>query len=148
MPWFQMLFLMIICKKKYIIRGNNIYFRLNSLFKVDFAKSIWFRISVLPENLSLKQTTENHNRTAALEWSVIKCWGGGLKLVLRRQSRPQFLKWHKTFSWLFGSHDNSLTLTNNSQFLAFYLSCSTPLRGLCAVARVKEKYDRRKLKWV
>ena len=28
----------------------------------------------------------------------------GLKLVLRRQPHPQFLKWYKTFSWLFGSY--------------------------------------------
>ena len=33
----------------------------------------------------------------------------GLKLVLRAQPNPQFLKWYKTFSWLFGSHDNLLT---------------------------------------
>ena len=35
--------------------------------------------------------------------------GGGLKHVLLRKPRPPFLKWHKTFSWLFGSHDNPLT---------------------------------------
>ena len=35
--------------------------------------------------------------------------GGGLKLVLRGQPLPQFLKWYKTFSWLFGSHDYPLT---------------------------------------
>ena len=35
--------------------------------------------------------------------------GGGLKHVLRRQPRTQFLKWYNTFSWLFGSHDNPLT---------------------------------------
>ena len=33
----------------------------------------------------------------------------GLKLVLCVQPHPQFLKWYKTFSWLFGSHDNPLT---------------------------------------
>ena len=38
-PWFKMLFLMIICKRKYLIRGNNICFRLISLFKADFTKS-------------------------------------------------------------------------------------------------------------
>ena len=27
--------------------------------------------------------------------------------ALRRQPHPQFLKWYKTFSWLFGSRDNS-----------------------------------------
>ena len=31
----------------------------------------------------------------------------GLKHVFRRQPRPQFLKWYKTFTWLFGSHDNA-----------------------------------------
>ena len=35
--------------------------------------------------------------------------GGGLKLDLRAQPYPQFLKWYKTFSCLFGSHDNHLT---------------------------------------
>ena len=30
--------------------------------------------------------------------------GGGLKLVLRAHPHPQFLKWYKTISWLFGSH--------------------------------------------
>ena len=35
--------------------------------------------------------------------------GGGLRLVLRAQPHPHFLKWYKTFSWLFGSHDNPLT---------------------------------------
>ena len=34
-------------------------------------------------------------------------WGGGGKLVLRDQPHPQPL--NKTFSWLFGSHDNPLT---------------------------------------
>ena len=29
--------------------------------------------------------------------------------ILRRQPRPQFLKWYKTFNWLFGLHDKSLT---------------------------------------
>ena len=33
----------------------------------------------------------------------------GLILVLRVQPHPQFLKWYKTLSWLFGSHDNPLT---------------------------------------
>ena len=46
---------------------------------------------------------------------------GGLKLVLRAQPHPQFLKWYKTFSWLFGSHDNTLTrqriiMVNKSRF--------------------------------
>ena len=34
--------------------------------------------------------------------------GGGLQLVLRATPHPQFLKWYKTFSWLFGSHDDPL----------------------------------------
>ena len=55
-----------------------------------------------------KKATENHNRTTALERSVMNYWGG-LKLVLRAQAHHQFLKWYKTFSWLFGSHDNPLT---------------------------------------
>ena len=34
---------------------------------------------------------------------------GGLKSILRRQLRPRFLKWYKTFNRLLGSHDNPLT---------------------------------------
>ena len=61
-----------------------------------------------------KQATENHNKNTALERSVINYLGGGgggggLKLVLRAKPHSQFLKWSKTFSWLFGSHDNPLT---------------------------------------
>ena len=37
-----------------------------------------------------------------------KLLGGGLKLVLRRQPQPQFLKWYKTLSWLFCSNDYPL----------------------------------------
>ena len=33
----------------------------------------------------------------------------GLKQVLRGQPHPQSLKCKKTFSWIFGSYDNSLT---------------------------------------
>ena len=40
-----------------------------------------------------KQVTENHNKTTALERSVMNYWG--LKLVLRRQPHHQFLKWYK-----------------------------------------------------
>ena len=44
-----------------------------------------------------KQATENHNKTTALERSVMNNWGGGgLKHVLRHQPRPQFLKWYDT----------------------------------------------------
>ena len=35
----------------------------------------------------------------------------GLKLVLRAQPHNQFLKWYKTFSWLFGSHDSPLNMS-------------------------------------
>ena len=59
------------------------------------------------KTLTPKQTTKNHNKTTALERSVVIYWG--LKLVLRAQPHPQFLKWYNTFSWLFGSHDNPLT---------------------------------------
>ena len=51
-----------------------------------------------------KQATENRNKTITLEQSVMNYWG--LKLVLRSQPH----QWYKTFSWLFGSHDNPLTL--------------------------------------
>ena len=65
------------------------------------------KVKNVTETLTPKHTTENHNKTTALERSVMNYWG--LKHVLRRQPRPQFLKWYKTFSWLFGSHDNPLT---------------------------------------
>ena len=42
-----------------------------------------------------KQATENHNKTTALERSVFNYWG--LKLALRAQPHPQFLKWYETF---------------------------------------------------
>ena len=29
--------------------------------------------------------------------------------LLGAQPHPHFLKWYKTFNWLFGSHDNTLT---------------------------------------
>ena len=41
--------------------------------------------------------------------------GGGLTHVLRCQPCPQFLKWYKTFSWLFGSHDNHLIRHHGKQ---------------------------------
>ena len=54
--------------------------------------------------------TKEPHKTPALERSVINYLGvGGFKLVKRAQPHPQFLKWYKTFSWLFGSHDNPLT---------------------------------------
>ena len=56
-----------------------------------------------------QQATENHNKTTTLERSVMNYMGRGLKHALRRQTRPQFLKWYKTFIWLLGSHDNPLT---------------------------------------
>ena len=39
----------------------------------------------------------------------VHCLLVAFKHILRCQPRPQFLKWYKTFSWLFGSHDNPLT---------------------------------------
>ena len=43
--------------------------------------------------------------TAKLQpWSVLTSGVGGLKLVLCAQHHRHFLKWYKTFSWLFGSH--------------------------------------------
>ena len=46
--------------------------------------------------------------------------GGGLKLVLCAQPHPQFLKWYKTFSWLFGSHDNLLIGCRTLYLGSFY----------------------------
>ena len=31
-------------------------------------------------------------------------------------THPQFLTWYKTFSWLFGSHENPLTRTDKSRY--------------------------------
>ena len=59
------------------------------------------------ETLTPKQAAENHNKTTALERSVMNYWE--LEQVLRAQAHLQFMKWYKTFSWLFGSHDNPLT---------------------------------------
>ena len=77
-------------------------------------------------NSHQNQATENTNRTTALERSVINYWpsggggvGGGLKHLLRRQPRPQFLKRYKTCSWLFGSHDTCNMLYGASLVLSF-----------------------------
>ena len=43
----------------------------------------------------------------------------GLKLVLRAQPHPQFLKWYKTFSYLFGSHDNVI-LPASTTLISFF----------------------------
>ena len=64
--------------RKFIIRENNIYFRLISLFQVDFTKSTRFRISVLPasrKHLRTKVTPDLHLRYS-------KNWGN-LGLVLK-----------------------------------------------------------------
>ena len=47
-------------------------------------------------NSDPKQVTDDHNKTTALERSVMNYCG--LKVVLRRQPHPQFLNWYKTFS--------------------------------------------------
>ena len=65
------------------------------------------------ETKTRKQSIMCH-RSTALERSVknyvcVGGGGGGLRLVLRTKPHPQFLKWYKTFSCLFGSHDNPLT---------------------------------------
>ena len=62
----------------------------------------------LKYNMNTHKVSENHIKTTALERSVMNYWGG-LKLVLRAQPYPEFLKWYKTFSRFFGSHDNPLT---------------------------------------
>ena len=55
--------------------------------------------------LTLKQTTENHNRPTALARPFLITVGvGGAKSILLAQPRLRFLKWFKTFSWSFGSH--------------------------------------------
>ena len=54
-------------------------------------------------------TKNRRQKTTALERSVMNFLGGGLKLFFRAQPHPQFLKWYKTFSRLFSSHDNPLT---------------------------------------
>ena len=54
--------------------------------------------------LTPKQGAEYEYRTTTLGRSVLNDWG--LKPIYRCQPRPQSLEWLKTFSWLFGSHDN------------------------------------------
>ena len=49
----------------------------------------------------------NHNSSTALELSVNK-GGGGDKVLLGTQPRPQLLKWFRTFSKLFSQHGETL----------------------------------------
>ena len=63
------------------------------------------------QTLTPKQATENHNKTTAPERPATNHWGP--KPALRAQPHPQFLKWHKTFSWPPGSHDNPLKSSMN-----------------------------------
>ena len=52
------------------------------------------------------RATENHNRTVALEWSVINKEGWGLQHILWAQNHHQFLlQWFKPLSELHGSYD-------------------------------------------
>ena len=49
--------------------------------------------NLAPSFLNQNLATENHNKTTALERSVMNYWGW-LKLALRAQPHPQFLKWN------------------------------------------------------
>ena len=62
--------------------------------KNDNFQLMFFTIYIF---LLKNQAKENQNKTTALEWSVMNYWG--LKLVLRAQSHPQFLKWYKTVGY-------------------------------------------------
>ena len=42
-------------------------------------------------------------------------------LVIRVQPHPQFLKWYKKLSWLFGSHDNPLQFERKWVFVSLLL---------------------------
>ena len=55
--------------------------------------------------------SQHNYRLGTVSYKLLGGGGGGLNLFLRAQPHPhpQFLKWYKTFSWLFGSHDNPLT---------------------------------------
>ena len=59
------------------------------------------------ETLTPKTGNRKPQQNYRLERSLMNYWG--LKLVLRAQPDPQFLKWYTAFSWLFGSHNNPLT---------------------------------------
>ena len=65
---------------------------------------------------------QQNYRITALKWSVMNYFfvgggGGGVKLVLRAQPHPQFLKWYKLLydSWLFDSRDNLSTNHHGKQ---------------------------------
>ena len=70
------------------------------------------KVKTVQKRSPKQENTEHQIRSTTLERSVYKYYWG-LKSILRCQPRPQFLKWYKTFSWLFGSHDNPLTLSLN-----------------------------------
>ena len=72
-----------------------------------------------------KQATENHNKTTALERSVMNA--RVFKHVLRRQPRPQFGKWYKTIIWLFSLHD--IPLTRQYIVTVNKLSCFNTIRS-------------------
>ena len=50
-----------------------------------------------------------HNRSTALEQSVINYWGGGALTSFTGPTSPSVTDVVRTFSWLFGSHDHFLT---------------------------------------
>ena len=89
--------------------------------KYELAKS-----ETSPNLLHEKQATANHNKTTALERSVINNWG--LKLVLQAHIRSQFLKWYNTLCWLFGKtnlktyyHENVLIQPKKHQASTEYI---------------------------
>ena len=59
-------------------------------------------------------TVRNHNRSTALEQSVLKYWGikilgVGLNRFYGIPTRPQLLLWLKTYCYLFGLREGFLT---------------------------------------
>ena len=61
-------------------------------------------------NKTQSQQLMSHNKKHPISNELLGGGGGGgLELVLQAQPQPQFLKWYKTFSWLFSLHDNPLT---------------------------------------
>ena len=102
-------------QREYMVNRVSSYFPKGGHSATETELKQYKHTYLVPRHRNSEQETENHNKTTALERSVMNYWG--IKHVLRRQPRPQFLKWYKTFRWLFGSHDRfDLNTSSLQQF--------------------------------
>ena len=74
--------------------------------KIIWTHVRWNVTNTLTPKTGNREAQQNY-RLGTVSYELLG--GGGLKLILRAQPHHQFLKWYKTLSWLFGSHDNLLT---------------------------------------